>query len=94
MDVCRCQLRKHAAIELGYKGAPVAYTRACPANASLSQLWQLVVLQGVLCGIANTFIFAPVFCYISEWWVARRGLAWGLIVSGKHPSFRMRSFVR
>ncbi|GEM10748.1 MFS monocarboxylate transporter [Rhodotorula toruloides] len=47
-----------------------------------TQLWQLVVLQGFLCGIANTFIFAPVFCYISEWWVARRGLAWGLIVSG------------
>ncbi|BGP34918.1 hypothetical protein JCM10296v2_006742 [Rhodotorula toruloides] len=47
-----------------------------------TKLWQLVVLQGVLCGIANTFIFAPVFCYISEWWVARRGLAWGLIVSG------------
>ncbi|BGO95064.1 hypothetical protein NBRC10512_006471 [Rhodotorula toruloides] len=47
-----------------------------------TQLWQLVVLQGFLCGVANTLIFAPVFLYFSDWWVARRGMAWGVIGAG------------
>lgn len=41
------------------------------------------MLQGFLCGVANTLIFAPVFLYFSDWWVARRGMAWGVIGAGE-----------
>ncbi|GAA5912499.1 hypothetical protein JCM8208_006618 [Rhodotorula glutinis] len=47
-----------------------------------TELWQLIVLQGVLCGISNTLIYSPVFVYLTDWWSARRGMALGVVFAG------------
>ncbi|GAA5903751.1 hypothetical protein JCM6882_003405 [Rhodosporidiobolus microsporus] len=47
-----------------------------------TQLWQLVLLQGVVCATANTFLYCPVFIWVGEWWVERRSMAWGVVQAG------------
>jgi MCP family monocarboxylic acid transporter-like MFS transporter 10 len=43
---------------------------------------QLVFLQGVLYAVGGSMLYAPVISYTPEWFVKRRGLANGLIFSG------------
>ncbi|GJN89648.1 hypothetical protein Rhopal_002635-T1 [Rhodotorula paludigena] len=33
-------------------------------------------------GTGNALLFSPVWIYLSEWWVVRRGLAFGIVLSG------------
>ncbi|ORY55169.1 MFS general substrate transporter [Leucosporidium creatinivorum] len=47
-----------------------------------SKIWQLILLQGVLCGISGAVLYTPVLIWLQEWWVVRRGMASGLIFSG------------
>ncbi|BGP15560.1 hypothetical protein JCM10213_001349 [Rhodosporidiobolus nylandii] len=47
-----------------------------------TQVWQLIILQGVLCGISGAALYTPVFLWLSEWWVEKRGLATGIIFAG------------
>ncbi|BGP51061.1 hypothetical protein JCM10450v2_006987 [Rhodotorula kratochvilovae] len=60
----------------------VASCGAMLLSSWATKVWQLIVLQGVICGSANAVLFAPVWLYLSEWWVARRGLAFGIVLSG------------
>ncbi|EPQ51107.1 MFS general substrate transporter [Gloeophyllum trabeum ATCC 11539] len=43
---------------------------------------QLVVLQGVLYAVGGSFLYHPCISYMSEWFVARRGLANGVMFAG------------
>ncbi|GAA6023212.1 hypothetical protein JCM10207_004481 [Rhodosporidiobolus poonsookiae] len=47
-----------------------------------TQVWQLIVLQGILCGVTGAALYTPVFLWMSEWWLEKRGLASGIIFSG------------
>ncbi|GAA6009147.1 hypothetical protein JCM10207_004282 [Rhodosporidiobolus poonsookiae] len=47
-----------------------------------TEVWHLIVLQGILVGISNAVLFTPVWIWLSEWWHARRGVALGIILSG------------
>ncbi|GAA5905771.1 hypothetical protein JCM6882_000454 [Rhodosporidiobolus microsporus] len=47
-----------------------------------TQVWQLILLQGVLCGVSGAALYTPVFLWMSEWWVEKRGLASGIIFAG------------
>ena len=47
-----------------------------------SQLWQLIVLQGVLYGLSSGAAFVPVPCFIGEWFSERKGTAFGIISTG------------
>ncbi|CAE6439405.1 unnamed protein product [Rhizoctonia solani] len=42
----------------------------------------LILLQGILFGIGGGGLYAPVIIYLSEWFVARRGLAGAIIFGG------------
>ncbi|GAA5865850.1 hypothetical protein JCM8547_005735 [Rhodosporidiobolus lusitaniae] len=42
----------------------------------------LIVLLGVIGGTANAVLFTPVWYLLSQWFVVRRGFAYGVIVSG------------
>nr|XP_019042357.1 hypothetical protein I302_08960 [Kwoniella bestiolae CBS 10118]OCF21287.1 hypothetical protein I302_08960 [Kwoniella bestiolae CBS 10118] len=42
----------------------------------------LVVTQGVLYGIGGTMLYCPTTNYMFEWWLNRRGLASGIMLSG------------
>ncbi|KAH7322169.1 major facilitator superfamily domain-containing protein [Rhizoctonia solani] len=47
-----------------------------------TKIAHLILLQGVLFGIGGGGLYAPVIIYLSEWFVARRGLAGSFIFGG------------
>ncbi|KAN0093789.1 MFS general substrate transporter [Hyaloscypha variabilis] len=51
-----------------------------------TQVWQLIASQGVLCAIGSGLLFSPTTLYLDEWWVARKGLAYGTMWAGKAAS--------
>ncbi|CCM02672.1 uncharacterized protein FIBRA_04777 [Fibroporia radiculosa] len=48
----------------------------------VNQIWQLVMLQGVLFGISAGLMYFPILVLLPQWFVQRRGLATGIIFSG------------
>ncbi|KAF8306429.1 MFS general substrate transporter [Clavulina sp. PMI_390] len=52
------------------------------ATSFATQVWQLILFQGVLYGIAGGLAYAPVMVWLSEWFVERRGLAGACIFGG------------
>ncbi|GEM07667.1 MFS monocarboxylate transporter [Rhodotorula toruloides] len=47
-----------------------------------TRVWQLILLQGVICGATGAILYTPVWIWLIEWFVERRGLAGGIIWSG------------
>lgn len=45
----------------------------------IAQVWQLIILQGLLCGVSGAVLYAPVLMWLQDWWVARRGMASGVM---------------
>ncbi|OAG07286.1 MFS monocarboxylate transporter [Paraphaeosphaeria sporulosa] len=43
---------------------------------------QLLVTQGVLYGLGGSLLFFPVYSYLDDWFVKRRGLAFGVMIAG------------
>ncbi|HTO10731.1 MAG TPA: MFS transporter, partial [Candidatus Binatia bacterium] len=58
---------------LGYAAASVA-----------TSLWQFVLAQGLLVGVASSVAFAPVIADTSLWFTRRRGIAVAIIASGSY----------
>jgi MFS family permease len=42
----------------------------------------LIATQGVLYGLAFTILYMPMICMLNEWFVRRRGLAYGVVYAG------------
>ncbi|KAJ7088369.1 MFS general substrate transporter [Mycena belliarum] len=60
-------------------------TMACTALLGASyatQIFQLVLLQGVVYAIGGSLLYLPCISYMSEWFVARRGMANGILFAG------------
>lgn len=53
------------------------------ASSFLSSITGLIITQGVLQAIGSGLLFAPTTLYLDEWFVRRRGLAYGVMWSGK-----------
>lgn len=47
-----------------------------------NQIWQLVLLQGVIFGASGALMYYPILVLLPQWFVQRRGLATGIIFSG------------
>ncbi|EIW61883.1 MFS general substrate transporter [Trametes versicolor FP-101664 SS1] len=47
-----------------------------------TEVWQLILLQGVGFGIGGGLLYVPVIKLLSEWFSERRGLAGGIIFAG------------
>ncbi|KEP46039.1 MFS monocarboxylate transporter [Rhizoctonia solani 123E] len=64
------------------------WTCLCICCASLvcasfvTQVWQLILVQGVCFGIGAGGLYAPIIVYLSEWFSARKGLATAIIFGG------------
>ena len=52
-------------------------------SAFATKAWQLVLSQGVLCAIGSGLLFSPTTLYLDEWFVQRRGMAYGTLWAGK-----------
>jgi MFS family permease len=71
-------LRKYC----GWAGLLLTVTGSILSSFS-SQVWQLIASLGVLCAIGNGLLFTPTTLYLDEWFVRRKGLAYGVMWAGK-----------
>ncbi|KAI0694845.1 MFS general substrate transporter [Earliella scabrosa] len=60
----------------------VLYFVSLFASSFATQVWQLILLQGVGVGVGGGMLYMPVFKLLPEWFSERRGLAGGIIFSG------------
>ncbi|KAI0754564.1 major facilitator superfamily domain-containing protein [Daedaleopsis nitida] len=60
----------------------VLYFGSLFASSYATQVWQLILLQGVGVGIGGGILYMPVIKLLPEWFSERRGLAGGIIFSG------------
>jgi MFS family permease len=49
-----------------------------------TSLWQFILAQGLLVGVASSVAFAPMLADISLWFTRRRGIAVSIIASGSY----------
>ncbi|KAI9218089.1 major facilitator superfamily domain-containing protein [Blastocladiella britannica] len=47
-----------------------------------TQVWQLALTQGAMCGLGAALVFFPGVSLPSQWWLKRRSLAMGLSMAG------------
>ncbi|TFK53800.1 MFS general substrate transporter [Heliocybe sulcata] len=64
-----------------WAGAALCWTSLFAASYA-TKITQLVILQGVVYAIGGSFLYHPCISYMSEWFVARRGLANGIMFAG------------
>lgn len=43
------------------------------------EVWQLILLQGVLYGVGGSMAYCPCILFMDEWFVRRKGLAFGIM---------------
>ncbi|OSS54394.1 hypothetical protein B5807_01084 [Epicoccum nigrum] len=48
-----------------------------------TNVWQLIATQGVICALGCGLLFTPTTLYLDEWFVERKGLAYGVMWAGK-----------
>ncbi|KAH6633461.1 major facilitator superfamily domain-containing protein [Boeremia exigua] len=48
-----------------------------------TKVWQLIAIQGVVCALGCGLLFTPTTLYLDEWFVKRKGLAYGVMWAGK-----------
>ncbi|RAH46867.1 putative MFS monocarboxylate transporter [Aspergillus brunneoviolaceus CBS 621.78] len=46
-------------------------------------VWQLIATQGILCGLGNGLVFSPTTLLLDQWFIRRKGLAYGIMWAGK-----------
>jgi MFS family permease len=64
----------------GTVGLGVGYLAASQATS----LWQFILAQGLLVGVASSATFAPIIADTSLWFTRRRGMAVAMIASGSY----------
>ena len=47
-----------------------------------TQVWHLIVTQGVLYAIGGSLMYSPTMFYLDEWFIKRKGFAFGVMWSG------------
>lgn len=45
-----------------------------------THVWHLILTQGILYGIGGGILYAPVLMFLDEWFVKRKGLAFGVMM--------------
>ena len=49
-------------------------------------IWQLILTQGVLYGAGGSMLYLPAIVYLDEWFIRRKGLAFGIMWAGTGTS--------
>ncbi|PYI08183.1 putative MFS monocarboxylate transporter [Aspergillus sclerotiicarbonarius CBS 121057] len=56
-------------------------------------VWELIATQGVMCGLGNGLVFSPTTLYLDQWFIRRKGLAYGIMWAAKSISCVALPFV-
>ena len=54
-----------------------------------TKVWHLILTQGILCGLSGAVLYTPVLLWLNGWFHLKRGLATGIIFSGKFRKWRI-----
>ena len=52
------------------------------ASSFAIRVWHLILTQGVLYGIGGNLLYTPLMFYLDEWFIHRKGLAFGVTWGG------------
>ncbi|KAI0824623.1 MFS general substrate transporter [Trametes gibbosa] len=69
-------------MKVGMWGGLALYFISIFCCSFATQVWQLILLQGVGFGVSGGLLYVPVIKLLSEWFSERRGLAGGIIFAG------------
>ncbi|KAI8986278.1 MFS general substrate transporter [Trametes punicea] len=69
-------------LRIGMWSGLLLYFVALFCSSFATEVWQLILLQGVGVGIGGGLLYMPVIKLLSEWFSERRGLAGGIIFAG------------
>ena len=47
------------------------------------QVWQLIATLGVVSAVGSGLLYSPTTLYLDEWFVKRKGLAYGIMLASK-----------
>jgi MFS family permease len=53
-------------------------------SASSTEVWHLIVTQGILCGLGSALLYSPTMLFVDEWWLRRKSYAYGVSYSAKN----------
>ena len=57
-------------------------TLALVISSFSSRVWHLILTQGVLYALGGTMLYTPTIVFLDEWFVRRKGLAFGIMWAG------------
>lgn len=57
-------------------------TSALIASSFSTKVWHLILTQGVLYAIGGSLLYSPTMFYLDEWFVKKKGLAFGVMWAG------------
>ncbi|KAI9001276.1 MFS general substrate transporter [Trametes punicea] len=69
-------------LRVGMWGGLALYFLSIFCASFATEVWQLILLQGIGFGISGGLLYVPVIRLLSEWFSERRGLAAGIIFAG------------
>ncbi|KAI0759366.1 MFS general substrate transporter [Trametes elegans] len=69
-------------LRVGMWSGLVLYFTSLFFSSFATEIWQLILLQGVGVGIGNGLLYMPVIRLLPEWFSERRGFAGGIIFAG------------
>jgi MFS family permease len=52
------------------------------ASSFSTAVWHLILTQGVLYAIGGSLLYAPTVFYLDEWFIQKKGLAFGIMWAG------------
>ena len=52
------------------------------ASSFSTKVWHLLLTQGIMYAIGGSFLYAPTMFYLDEWFLRRKGLAFGIMWAG------------
>lgn len=60
----------------------VIVVSALIASSFSTQVWHLILTQGVLYAIGGSLLYSPTVFYLNEWFFKKKGLAFGIMWAG------------
>ncbi|KAF9641117.1 Major facilitator superfamily [Lasiodiplodia theobromae] len=57
-------------------------TGSIAASSFATHIWQLIITQGIFWALGASLLYFPILIYIDEWFVRRKGLAYGTMWAG------------